>query len=95
MGSPGFSGPPGPPCWADLLVGSSSRSSLFNAAAALGEALGPTLGTWLLAQGFRRGTQLLTLLLVCYALATHCSDGTGVPGARHVGRREMAPSSVG
>lgn len=50
-------------------------SSLFNAAAALGEALGPTLGTWVLAQGFRRGTQLLTLLLACYALATHCSDG--------------------
>eukprot|EP00435_Cladocopium_sp_Y103_P033180 s3146_g8.t1 len=50
-------------------------SSMFNAAAALGEALGPTLGTWLLAQGFRRGTQLLTLLLGLYAVATHCSDG--------------------
>ena len=50
---------------------------MFNAAAALGEALGPTLGTWLLAQGFQRGTQLLTLLLVIYALATHCSEGKG------------------
>lgn len=32
---------------------SNTRSSIFNAAAALGEALGPTLGTWLLAHGFQ------------------------------------------
>ncbi|CAK9023996.1 MFS-type transporter SLC18B1 (Solute carrier family 18 member B1) [Durusdinium trenchii] len=48
-------------------------SSIFNAAAALGEALGPTLGTWLLAHGFQEGTRLLSVFLFLYAISAHCS----------------------
>eukprot|EP00434_Breviolum_minutum_P010968 symbB.v1.2.009674.t1/scaffold589.1/size183863/9 len=56
-------------------------SSIFNAAAALGEALGPTLGTWLLAQGFESGTRLLSIFLIVYAISTHCSVPGGRPAA--------------
>ncbi|CAJ1405057.1 unnamed protein product [Effrenium voratum] len=59
-------------------------SSLFNAAAALGEALGPTLGTALLAgAGFQEGSLFLAIFLTIYAAATHAThrllapDGTG------------------
>ena len=49
-------------------------SSIFNASAAVGEAAGPLLGTWLLPGNFQLGPKIIALFLVIYAACTYCSD---------------------
>lgn len=49
-------------------------SSVFNAAAALGEAVGPLMGTWLLPKNFQLGPKIIAIFLVVYAACTYFSD---------------------
>mmetsp|Transcript_42878 Transcript_42878/g.93289 ORF Transcript_42878/g.93289 Transcript_42878/m.93289 type:complete len:453 (+) Transcript_42878:87-1445(+) len=49
-------------------------SSVFNASAALGEAVGPLMGTWLLPKNFQLGPKVIAIFLVVYAACTYFSD---------------------
>jgi len=48
-------------------------SSIFNASAALGEAVGPLLGTWLLPGNFHLGPKVIAMFLAVYAACICCS----------------------
>ena len=63
---------------------SPSVSSIFNAFAALGEASGPMLGTWLLPNYFTLGAKIIAIFLVLYAVCTFCNDPKGKTEELHV-----------
>ena len=65
---------------------SPSVSSIFNAFAALGEASGPMLGTWLLPHHFTLGSKIIAIFLVLYAVCTFCNDPQGKTKKMHVDR---------
>ena len=65
---------------------SPSVSSIFNAFAALGEASGPMLGTWLLPHHFTLGSKIIAIFLVLYAVCTFCNDPLGKTNKMHVDR---------
>ena len=56
-----------------------SISALFSASAALGEAFGPLLGTWLLPKAFQVGAKAMAIFLVLYATCTLLSDKKARP----------------
>lgn len=74
-------------------VVSPAVSSIFNALAALGEAAGPLIGTWLLPENFQLGPKVIAIFLVIYAACTFLSGLHKREGLQSE-RRERLPTQT-
>lgn len=68
-------------------------SSIFNASAALGEAAGPLIGTWILPENFQLGPKVIAIFLVVYAACTFLSGSPKSEGLQSE-RRERLPTQT-